>query len=192
MTPRHIFVGFNAGEWGGGLQRIDRATGEVATIEQNDSGELCGGPLNTDCDPVNGIATEPWNADCVAAAVGLVHFAPHGRIVEICDKTVKRLYFKPYGPPAPNNRVVVHRDEPFETVAFFGLSQQRDALWVVGIDGIYRIGADGAERFFPLPEFKPRGGILVSFDLPDFVLVLTDVNQRKSLSGSVPIIVSRE
>jgi len=31
----------------------------VSAIERNTSGELCGGPLNTECDPVNGIAAEP-------------------------------------------------------------------------------------------------------------------------------------
>jgi len=32
----------------------------------------------------------------------------------------------------------------------------------------------------------------VSFEAPGVVLVLTDVNARKSLSGSVPLIVSRD
>ena len=30
------------------------------------------------------------------AAIGLVHFFPHGRIVEVCGNEVKRLYFEPY------------------------------------------------------------------------------------------------
>src|SRR5262249_11022002 len=68
VTPTSIFVGFNGGEWGGGLQRIDRNTGEVVPVERNETGELCGGPLNAACDPVNGIATSPWDPNCVVVA----------------------------------------------------------------------------------------------------------------------------
>jgi hypothetical protein len=31
----------------------------------------------------------------------------------------------------------------------------------------------------------------VSFDVPHFVLVLTNVNQRRSISGAVPLLVPR-
>jgi hypothetical protein len=44
----------------------------------------------------------------------------------------------------------------------------------------------------PLPKFRDVGGIKVSFDIAGFVLVLTDVNSRKSVSGSVPLLVPRE
>jgi hypothetical protein len=188
-TPDQFFVGFNAGEWGGGLRRIDRRKGNITVVERNSSGELCGGPLNTDCDPVNGIAAEPWNPDCIVAAVGLVHFEPHGRVVEVCGDQVRRLYYKPYGENRPT--VGGRNDEPFSTVAFFGLAGEGDILWAVGIDGIYGIGSGGAARIVPLPHFKDVGGISVSFDLPHFVLVLTNVNQRRSISGAVPLLVPR-
>jgi len=191
IAPASIFIGFNAGEWGGGLQRIDRKTGEVWAIERNTSGELCGGPLNTECDPVNDIAAEPWKPECIAVAVGLVHFAPHGRIVEVCGDTVRRLYVKPYGKQPPENEVTRKYDEPFSTVAFFGLKRRAGTLWAVGIDGIYRIGPEGVTQSAPLPKFKQIGGLSVSFDLPDVVVVLTDINQRLSISGSVPILMPR-
>jgi hypothetical protein len=190
VTSDQVFVGINAGEWGGGLRRIDRYSGKVELIELNVTGTLCGGPLNTACDPVNGIAAEPWNPDCIAVAVGLVHFAPRGRIVEVCGNQVRRLYFKPYGkqPPGPLGE---EDDEPFRTVAFFGLTRAGDALWAVGLDGIYRIEAGGATRSIPLPAFEAIGDIRVSFAIPQFVLVLTNINQRRSISGSVPTLVAR-
>src|SRR6185437_3906330 len=95
-TASDVFVGLNEGEWGGGLRRIHRQTGDVIVVQRNASGELCGGPLNTDCDPVNGIISDPWAEDCVVLSIGLVHFAPHGRIDEVCGDRVKRLYFKYY------------------------------------------------------------------------------------------------
>jgi len=190
VAPDHVFLGINAGEWGGGLRRIDRRSGRVTMIGLNVTGELCGGPLNAECDPVNGIAVEPWKPDCIAVAVGLVHFEPHGRIVEVCGDTVQRLYYKPYGEQS-TGRSRGRGDEPFRTVAFFGLTVAGDALWAVGIDGVYRVEANGTARSTALPSFKKVGGISVSFDLPDLVLVLTNVNQRRSISGSVPILVAR-
>lgn len=203
VTPTSVFIGFNAGEWGGGLQRIDRKTGEVVSVERKESGEFCFRPLHSACDPVNGIATAPWNPDCVVVAVGLVHFQPSGRLLEVCGNVVRWLYVKAHPrpswwPPAnkadkqpPPDKADVGDREPFPSVAFFGLSRQGETLWAVGIDGIYQVERDGGAQSNPLPPFKRVGEFLVSFDLPSFVLVLTDVNQRRSISGSVPLLVPR-
>jgi len=190
VTDDQIFVGINAGEWGGGLRRIDRRTGKVIVIEKNSSGGLCGGPLNTSCDPVNGIADEPWRPDCIAIAIGLVHFSPHGRIVEVCKDEVRRIYFKAYGNSGPRNKQR-QGDEPFETVAFFGLVRAGNELMAAGIDGVYRFDGSAKPKVVPLPKFEVIGQVGVSFDLPDVVLVLTGINQRRSISGTVPLLVPR-
>jgi len=39
-----IYLGFDIGEWGGGLQQIDLKTGVVNEIERRDTKNLCGGP----------------------------------------------------------------------------------------------------------------------------------------------------
>lgn len=192
VTPERLFVGLNAGEWGGGLRRIDRKSGKITKVERNATGELCAGPLNSRCDPVNGIAAEPWKPDCVALAVGLVHFEPRGRIVEVCGDSVQQLYSKRYAVEDSSDQTAGTSDERFPTVAFFGLTRQGDALWAAGIDGIYRIDAAGVAQSTPLPVFEEIGGIRVSFDSPHFVLVRTSVNQRRSISGSVPMIVPRD
>jgi hypothetical protein len=100
-TDESVFVGVNAGEFGGGLRRIDRRTGVVASIDRNTTGDLCGGPLNPECDPVTGITDVPWKPSCVAVAIGLVHFLPHGRMVEMCGEDVQSVYFKPFEIPDP-------------------------------------------------------------------------------------------
>lgn len=184
-----IWVGFNAGEWGGGLRRISRGEGKIETVEKNQSGELCGGPLNNDCDPVNGIVASPSDPSCVLAAVGLVHMMSHGRIVEVCDKTVRRLYFKPYDPQPPSGRL--DEGEPASTIAFFGLTRAGGTVWALGIDGLYRFDGSSSPKFHPLPKFEDRGGYRVSFDVPGVVLLMTDVNQRRSVSGAVPIMAAR-
>jgi hypothetical protein len=188
-TAEAIWVGFNAGEWGGGLKRINRKDGVATTIERNKSGEHCGGPLNTPCDPVNAVAVAPWKPSCVVAAVGLVHMMPHGRIIEVCGKEVRRLYFKPLA-PQPSKDTLYDR-EPSSTIAFFGLAHDGQALWALGIDGLYRFTGAQSPEFRPLPKFENRGGYLVSFDIPGIALVMTGVNQRASMSGTVPIMAAR-
>ncbi len=183
-----VWVGFNAGEWGGGLARISRGTGKVEIIEWNRSGDLCGGPLNSGCDPVNGIVASPRDPSCVVAAIGLVHMSSHGRIVEVCGSRVRRLYFKPLDPQPPHG--TLDDGEPSSTVAFYGLARADDTLWSVGIDGIYRFSGARVE-VTPLPQFQNRGAYLVSFDVPGIALVMTDANQRAAMSGSVPIMAIR-
>ncbi|MDO9489833.1 MAG: hypothetical protein Q7J32_15765 [Sphingomonadaceae bacterium] len=184
-----VWVGLNIGEWGGGLRRIDRRDGQVVTIERNQSGELCGGPLNTSCDPVNGVAVSPWKPSCVVAAVGLVHMIAHGRVVEVCGTEVRRLYFKPLDPQPP--RGTLQDGEPSSTVAFFGLAHGGHTLWAIGIDGLYRFTGPQSPEFRTLPKFKNRGGYWVSFDVPGIALVMTGVNQRASMSGAVPLMAVR-
>ncbi len=167
-TADGLLVGINAGEWGGGLQYIDRRNGRMATIDDG---------------PITDIASVPWRSDCVAVAVGLVHFLPDGRIDEVCGNNVKQLYSQVYKGRTANGPV-----EPIGTVAFFGVINQSDALLAAGIDGLYRIGQDGTARVIPLPKFQEIDGMRVSFDIPNAIVVLTDVNQRLSVSGSVPIL----
>lgn len=188
-VPDAVWVGFNVGEWGGGLRRISRSDGTVQTVESNRSGELCGGPLNTGCDPVNGIIGAPWNSSCVVAAIGLVHMMSHGRIVQVCGNNVRRLYYKPLDPQPPRNKL--DEGEPASTVAFFGLTRSGSAWWAVGIDGLYRFDGAHQPEFSLLPKFENKGGYWVSFAVPGIALVLTDVNQRRSMSGSVPIMAAR-
>ncbi len=193
-TAASIFVGFNAGEWGGGAQRIDRKTGEVVTIERIASAQLCAGPLNPKCDPVNGVATEPWKNERVVMTVGLIHFFPKGRIIEVCGDEVRRLYFKPFDFKLNGRSMnaISGRDEELpSTVAFYGLTQRDNALWAVAMDGIYKFGPEGLLQTIQMPEFKQIGGLKVSFDVPGFVLVLTQINARRSVGGLVPLLVLR-
>ncbi|MDB4983748.1 MAG: hypothetical protein JWM82_4500 [Myxococcales bacterium] len=190
VTKDWVYAGFNAGEWGGGLRRIDRKTGRMTVVEKNATGGLCDGPLNTACDPVNGIAQEPWKPECIAIAIGLVHFTSHGRIVEVCGEGIKAIYTKALGEQRPANgrRTAV---EPDPSVSFFGLVSVRKQLVAAGIDGLYRFDGKAEPTFVPLPKFDVVGNVGVSFSVPDVVLVLTGINQRRSISGAVPLVVPR-
>lgn len=191
VTPDDLYVGLNAGEWGGGLRRIDRSTGRVSVLERNATGELCDGPLNTACDPVNGIAPIPWKPGCVAAAVGLIHMMAHGRIVEICGSRIALLYTRPGEGLSPEKRAAVEAGSSSDSTAFFGIVQIGASLLAAGHDGLYRFNGPGAPDYRHLPRFRRVGDVLVSFELPDAILVITRINQRASVSGGAPLIVPR-
>jgi hypothetical protein len=192
MTAGTVYAGFNKGEWGGGLRAIDRKTGRIRLIENKD-GDLCGGLLNTECDPVNGLATLPWNPDCVAAAIGLVHMDADGHIVTVCGPTggdqVRMLYRKQFGERYPN--MDLPPEDAYQTMPFFGLATVGGKLLAAGGDGLYTIGETGDAEFEPMPDFKEIGPFHVSFAKPGVVLVLTLVNQRHSVSGATPMLVVR-
>jgi hypothetical protein len=183
-TRAHLYFGINGGEWGGGLQRIDRATGAVVTVERNATGDTCrGGPINTACDPVHAIVPLPWRPGCVAVAIGLVHFMSHGRLAEVCGERVESLYSKDLGGgDAPGAA---------SQVAFFGLVRSGETLRAAGVDGLYRLGAGGLIDFAPYPAFREVRGVSLNFDLPGVVLVATQINRRASVSGGAPMIVPR-
>ena len=176
--------------FGGGLYRIVRNDGTVESVDQVDATATCGGLLNPECDPVTALAVEPWKPGCLAVAVGLVHFFSNGRILEVCGDRVNELYSKGFDPDSPWY-ALDKNGTPWTTVAFFGLARDGDTLLAAGIDGLYRIRKDGRATVVKLPEFREIGGVRVSFDLPDVILLLTEINRRLSVSGEAPLLVPR-
>jgi hypothetical protein len=184
-VPDGLFLGKNIGEWGGGLWRIDRHTGQVLAIDRRSSNVLCSGPLNRDCDPVTGIAIEPWKPDCVVIAIGLVHFMSHGRLVEVCGDDVRTLYSKPHEEELASDRHIV------DSVPFYGMANSEDALWTAGTDGIYRIDANGVSYLEPLPKCEWIDGVEVNFDLPHLAIVLETISAGRSVRRAIPMVVAR-
>ena len=181
-TGDEVLVGVNAGEWGGGLRRLERSTGRISQIDDR--------LINVNMDPVNAIVADPWKPNCVVIAVGLVHFMPSGRIVQVCGNEVKELYSKPYY--YKREGVAEATPSEFGTIAFFGLMREENSLLAAGIDGLYRIEADGTAHHQPLPNFETIGSIPLSFDVPSAVLVVTEINRRRSVSGGAPLLVPRQ
>jgi hypothetical protein len=185
-----IYVGFNQGAQGGGLRRVDPRSGRVTLLQQSAPGRPCLGLLTPSCDPVQAIVTTPWDPACVAVAVGLVHRQTHGRIVEVCGDTLRRLYVQRAGVPSPREKP--DAPEPALTMAFMGLGVTGDELVAVGSDGsLHRIARDGTAQLQPPAAYHRMGEVSASFDVPDVVLVLTDVFRHDSLGGSLPMLIPR-
>jgi hypothetical protein len=184
-TPYQLYVGFERGEWGGGLFRIIRSSGAVIEVQRNDSKDLCAGLLNTSCDPVNAIVPEPGKPDCVVVAIGLEHLGlSHGRLVQVCGDRVEPFYNEAYETHLFDRPTIA-------TVPFYGLGRQADILWAVSDKKIYRFESGRLVSSVPLPNFKTTGGISISFDSPQFLVLETDINAKAAVSGYVPMLVPR-
>ena len=184
-----VYIGFNSGEWGGGLQRIDLQTGLITNVERRDTKELCAGPLNSDCDPVTGAISDPQNKECVLVAVGLEHMMSDGRILRVCGNDVDVVFQKSYEVDGFKKGAKLRMTE-----AFFGLVRGPDkAFWGITPRAFYRFEADGSEKDeFALPKPKPVSGIYLSRELPGVIVVFTDANWAVSLSGYTPLLIPLE
>ena len=189
-----VYIGFNKGEWGGGVRVVDVETGQIRTIERRDSPALCAGPLDSDCDPVTGLVSDPARVDCVLASVGLSHMMEHGRILRICGARVEVLAERPVETMsswlARHSRWLVGRapEEPQSTEATFGLVRGKgETVWAVTRQRLYHIHLSTVHAV-DQPQFENHSGLMVA-ELPEVMLVTTDRNAAQSLSGITPMII---
>ena len=188
-----LYVGSNAGEWGGGLRRFSLADGSSQRIAHED-GELCGGILNTNCHPVTGLAPDPVNENCILVSVGLVHMMANGHVARICDDAVSLAYRKPITLERGWSWNAAEADmDHYGSVPFFDIFESELGAVSVGSDGIYVFGPDDASprlRAFNRGTMWPESGI--DWSHPDYIMVATTMNARHSLSGGSIILVPRQ
>lgn len=186
----HLYVGTGNGEFGGGFWVVDRRTGEVTGGDNEDAFvRACDKATKGDCTPVNDIVAIPWKPSCVALAVGLQHMMSNGALVELCGKSFRPLYRSAY--TSAWLRSMLHGRSSEETVPFYGLVAKPASLLAAGLDSLYEIGPHGAMAVVPYPAFTRIGGVDVSFERADVILVRTAAVQRKALSGETLLMVPR-
>jgi len=184
-----IYVGFDVGEWGGGLQEVDLKTGTVSNIERRHTKVACDGPLNRECDPVTGVIPDPRTKDCVLASIGLVHLGmSNGRILRVCGSRVTLV-----------SEILMPSDKSSDmkwgrTEAFYGLaSSSEGGFWAITHRALYHYDVNGnKEKEYPLPKLESVSGIHMSKALPGVVVLQTDVNWAVSTSGYTPLVVPLE
>lgn len=164
-TGDYLYAGFDIGEWGGGLKRIDLRSGKVETIHSNaDGSTFCARPLGTNCTNVLALSSIPWKPDCVAAAVDEGHGLTEGRILQVCGTAVSTLFKRDCPPKAPLP------DGSYgcaETV--LGLMARDGKLIALSAEGLTEISADGAAVRVPAPPLQDRGHLRAAFR-PDLVI----------------------
>jgi len=170
-TPPEVFVGINAGEWGGGLLRIDRRTGAVQDIGI--------------VEPINGLALSPGAHGCVVAAAGLAHLVVEGRLVEVCGAGVRTLYSEDCQrrQPEPGKR-------PSCMTPFFGVVKTRGGVLAVAPGEVLKLDPPAEPQQADLPPSRSYGPFTVGF-AEGYAVVANSANERHALSGATPMIVPR-
>jgi hypothetical protein len=184
-----IYVGFDVGEWGGGLQRVDLKTGAVTDIERRDTKNACDGPLNRECDPVTGVIPDPQSKDCVLTSIGLVHLGmSNGRMLRVCGSQVTQVS-EILLPDRENGTNKWGRTE-----AFYGIAPSLEGgFWGITYRSLHQFDAAGKqEREYALPNLESVSGIRLSRALPGVIVLQTDVNWAVSTSGYTPLVVPLE
>lgn len=188
---KHLYIGTGKGEFGGGLWLVDKRTGEVMGGEDG-AGFMraCDVAMgHGGCAPVNDIAALPWKSGCVVLAEGLQHMMSSGALIELCGRSFRPLYRAAY--TSSWLRDMLHGRSSGETVPFYGLLARQGSLLVAGLDGLYEIGPEGVISKGRYPAFTRIGGLDVSFERSDVILVRTAASQRKALTSQTPLMIPR-
>lgn len=187
---QYLYVGANAGEWGGGLRRFSLKDGSTKALDGSDPQELCGGLLNTACAPVTGIVIDPSNPNCVLVATGLVHLMSSGMVVRVCGESFSLAYAKPY--TIELGWKFNPKDAPSSpSVPFFSMGAGSNKAWAIAGDGLYTFAGNPLPTFAPFPRPSRLSASGIDWTNKDFVLISTTMNQVHSLSGSSLILVPR-
>lgn len=190
IGPDTMYVGINRGEWGGGLRRINLATGEVAPVDRRGEKHLCSGPLSTECDPVTGLIVDPNKPNCVFASVGLSHMMWHGRVLRVCGDRVETVFeaqVLPIGKRIERALSRRAREFPPQSEPVFALAPAPGGFWAVTPRALYRWERGKVDRH-RFPDLKQIHGLAVSQSIPGLVIVTTDANAAVSLSGFTPLV----
>ena len=170
LDGHSLFVGWNRGEWGGSLTRIDIGSGRLMSRER---------------EPVTGLVADPDNPACVLASFGLSHMIALGSIGRACGDQLQTVFEnKPAKVPPGQVTPTMEESEPF-----FGVAADSNGVWAVSYRALYRLNGAAPPTPYPIGPWTDVGGVKLSRPTPGVILVLTGINAHKSLSGDTPLVV---
>jgi len=77
-------------------------------------------------------------------------------------------------------------------LGIFGLAPDSSTgFWAVSGSTVYHFRADTIDQRESIPKFQRRAGITYSEAIPGLLILSTDINWRKLVSGPTPLIGSR-
>ncbi len=177
-----IYIGFNQGEWGGGLWRIAPGSVRLAEVRKVDD-DPCDGPLAAECDPITGLVPDVDHAGCLLASIGLSHMLSHGRVMRVCGDEATLVFSRALDGPPESIGVLSHSTWPL-----FGLAATPDG-WLAITPGKVFVSGGGEVETLDIPEAEPFAGIQLS-QVGQVLILPTDVNWGMSLSGYTPMLVA--
>ncbi|MCK6104166.1 hypothetical protein [Brevundimonas sp. UBA5718] len=181
-TPdRSIYIGFNYGEWGGGLWRIAPGSSKMVEVRKVDN-DPCHGPLAAECDPITGLVPDVDHPGCLLASIGLDHMLSHGRLMRICGDEATLVFSRELDALPGSIEAFAHSTWPL-----FGLAATPDG-WLAIAPGKVFISSGGEVQTIDMPKATPFADIQVS-QVGQVLILPTDVNWGMSLSGYTPMLV---
>lgn len=168
-----LYVGYDHGEFGGGLRRIDLNNGDISLIDDSEPDKLCTGLMNTRCDPIVGIVAAPEQPDCVLAGTSLQHLGMKiGRIVMACEQSLTPVFSrKLWSPLSTLERLL---SDHSQTWTFNSLVAAPNG-WVASGDTRYARATHSASATAPkvkmsaYPRLKALGGLNVSEEIDSVI-----------------------
>lgn len=168
-----LYAAANIGEPGGGLFRIDAATGAVSEVAlERERADL----------PVTDVIPDSERGGCVLASVGLSHQGvQRGGVYRVCGASVERLWHETLR--GCEGRPERRRQACEEAEAGAWQLSALDGGYAVSTDnGIVKLSRGGVERI-ESAEFELIGGVELSRSVPGVVLIATAVNGAVSDGG---------
>lgn len=157
-----LYAGYNRGEWGGGLRRVDLAQGAISFVTGPGEG-LCEGALNPACDPIVGLFMDRARPGCVIVGSGISHLGlSKGEVYRVCGSTIEPVFSTPT--PAVKDRWMIE-PQPWPLDGLFEVSDG----WVGTSRDRYFRSAGGRVEERAMPEFRDWAGLRIS-DEQDGVL----------------------
>lgn len=190
----YIYLGINLGEFGGGLLQVSIATGRVKRLVKKDKPDLCAGPLNPECDPVTGVIKDPANPSCVIASIGLRHFDESGRLIRVCNESISVVFSKSYKEIYSEEKAKTsdEKSDEYSTEAIFDLVLGEKDYWAVTGRGVYHFIPGTGPTFHAMPKLRTLSGLNLSDEIPNIIVISTNINWSHSLSGYTPLIAVKD
>lgn len=165
LTANTLFVGYNRGEWGGGLRRLDVSSGTISIVK-DPSDQTCGGRLDPECAPLVGIIPDAADAGCVLVGASLAHLSGrYGEVLRVCDDRITSVFSDPL-PIVPNSIV----SRPGQTWPFTSLVQTNDGWVAVGQDRFARARGN-AVTMDDIPALRSWAGLQISAPVNGVIFV---------------------
>ncbi|GAA0388295.1 hypothetical protein GCM10009093_13770 [Brevundimonas terrae] len=172
-----LYVGYDHGEFGGGLRQINLNNGQVSIIEDTPDSrqtlQSCQGLMNTGCDPVVRIMSDPQQPDCILAGTNQSHLGMYdGVVVKVCGQTLAPVF----------SRELWTLDKltsgPNRTWAFNTLTPVRNGWVAVGHTRYARAAYSAAStspkiKMSAFPRLGDLGNLKVSKDIDGVIFVET-------------------
>ncbi len=178
-----LYIGHDFGEWGGGLQRLDLATGVVTDIGRDSNGgctgHLCGLPIT-------GLIQASGEPGCILASTGLAHMVlQQGAILKLCEDQVSVVWEKAWMQQFPGG--VFRQSE-----AFYGLADgAQGEFWILGYGVLYRFDGTHAVAV-PIPELAKLGDVWISRVIPGHMMIYYSPVAPEPLGKPMPHLITRE